>query len=227
MSLLGAIRPSVPLLLTVNGGFVDASAYLALQGLFTAHVTGNFVTLGAALISGTSGTLGKILALPVFCASIVMARLTGHLLRARGLPVLRVMLVLEVALLAAAALLAIRFGPFQRVDTVVALLTGQLMVAAMAIQNATHRVHLAGAPPSTIMTSTTTQMMIDLADLLRAAPAETKRPVRERFRRTAVAVLAFAAGCAAGALTFARLGMPCFVIPPLLGIVTMLAPTSD
>jgi uncharacterized membrane protein YoaK (UPF0700 family) len=34
---------------TLNGGYVDTAGFLALQGLFTAHVTGNFVTLGASL----------------------------------------------------------------------------------------------------------------------------------------------------------------------------------
>ena len=68
-------QPTVPLLLGVNGGFVDTAGFLALQGLFTAHVTGNFVTLGAAVVFGTSGTAAKILALPTFCAVILLARL--------------------------------------------------------------------------------------------------------------------------------------------------------
>jgi hypothetical protein len=37
-------------LLSFNGGFVDTAGFLGLQGLFVAHVTGNFVTLGAALV---------------------------------------------------------------------------------------------------------------------------------------------------------------------------------
>jgi uncharacterized membrane protein YoaK (UPF0700 family) len=40
-------------LLSFNGGFVDTAGFMGLQGLFTAHVTGNFVTLGAALVFGT------------------------------------------------------------------------------------------------------------------------------------------------------------------------------
>jgi uncharacterized membrane protein YoaK (UPF0700 family) len=32
--------------LSVTAGYVDTAGYLALQGLFSAHVTGNFVTLG-------------------------------------------------------------------------------------------------------------------------------------------------------------------------------------
>jgi Protein of unknown function (DUF1275) len=52
------MKPSLPVLLSVNGGYVDAAGYLALHGLFTTHVTGNFVTLGAALVLGTSGDPG-------------------------------------------------------------------------------------------------------------------------------------------------------------------------
>ena len=37
--------------LSFNAGYVDTASFLALHGLFAAHVTGNFVTLGAALIS--------------------------------------------------------------------------------------------------------------------------------------------------------------------------------
>ncbi|WP_164045026.1 DUF1275 family protein, partial [Serratia marcescens] len=61
----------LPLLLSFNGGYVDTAGFLALQGLFTAHVTGNFVTLGASLALGTTGALAKILALPVFCVTII------------------------------------------------------------------------------------------------------------------------------------------------------------
>jgi len=48
------MKPRLPILLSVNGGYVDAAGYLALHGLFTTHVTGNFVTLGAAWVLGTS-----------------------------------------------------------------------------------------------------------------------------------------------------------------------------
>ncbi|MGA7664870.1 MAG: DUF1275 family protein, partial [Pseudolabrys sp.] len=82
-------RLTVAALLSFNGGFVDTVGFLGLSGLFVAHVTGNFVTLGAALVLGSHGILNKILALPEFIAVIALARLAGGALRRRNLPVLR------------------------------------------------------------------------------------------------------------------------------------------
>src|SRR5262249_9557437 len=67
----------LPGLLSFNGGFVDTAGFLGLQGLFTAHVTGNFVTLGAALVFGTHGVIAKVLALPEFVLVVALARLLG------------------------------------------------------------------------------------------------------------------------------------------------------
>jgi len=81
------MHTTVPRILGVNAGYMDTAAFLALKGLFTAHVTGNFVTLGAALVTGTSGALAKLLALPVFCVVVVAVRLFAYALRARSRPV--------------------------------------------------------------------------------------------------------------------------------------------
>jgi uncharacterized membrane protein YoaK (UPF0700 family) len=150
------IHPAIPLLLSINGGYVDTMGFLALQGLFTAHVTGNFVTLGAALVSGTSGILAKLIALPMFCATIIAARLFAVAIAARGRPALFILLWIKAALLTASAILAIRLGPFRNGDAWPALLTGQVLVIAMALQNAVSRIHMASFPPSTLMTGTTT-----------------------------------------------------------------------
>src|ERR1700692_1251514 len=95
------LRVTLPLLLSLNAGFVDTAGFLALQGLFTAHVTGNFVTMGAALVFGTQGFLAKLLALPEFIIVIALARWLGAVLRARQKPVLLVLLGAKVLLLLA------------------------------------------------------------------------------------------------------------------------------
>ena len=219
--------PAVPVWLSLTGGYVDTAGYVALQGLFTAHVTGNFVTLGASLMSGSSGTLAKLLALPTFCVVVVVTRLLNCGLPARGLPPLRTLLILKVTLLAAAAALALRFGPFPDGDSGPALATGLTLVAAMAIQNAVHRIHLGSAPPTTLMTGTTTQIMIDVTDLTRDLPADQKQVARTRLARMTASVLAFAFGCALAALLYSRAGIYCFVLPPLLGIGTLVLQSKE
>ena len=216
------MRFSLPVLLSFNGGFVDTAGFLALQGLFTAHVTGNFVTFGASVALGTSGAVAKLLALPVFCVVVILARLLGHGLGRQGLPVLRTLLGLKVALLALGASLAIWLGPFASGDTPQAILTGMVLVSAMAIQNAVHRVHLSSAPPSTLMTGTTTQIMIDVADLMLGLAPEAKEAWRQRVLRMGQAVASFALGCGAAALLFILVRTDCFVVPPLIALAGML-----
>jgi uncharacterized membrane protein YoaK (UPF0700 family) len=205
-------------MLSLTAGYVDTAGYLALQGLFTAHVTGNFVTLGASLISGTSGTLAKLLALPTFCVMIVVTRWLNYGLQTRGLPPLRTLLIFKVTLLAAAAVLALHFGPFANGDSGPALAVGLTLVAAMGIQNAVQRIHLGNSPPTTLMTGTTTQIMIDVADLMRDLPADKKQAARTRLARMTSSVSAFALGCAAAAVIVSRAGIYCFILPPLLGV---------
>lgn len=215
------MKPTVPVLLSVNGGYVDAAGYLALHGLFTTHVTGNFVTLGATLVSGTSGALAKVLALPLFCIVVMAIRLLSVTLMAKGLPALRTILGVKVALLSIGAVLAIVFGPFDSGDGWAALSTGMVLVAAMAIQNAIHRIHMGALPPTTIMTGNTIQIMIDLADLLRGVPTAAREAIHLRLSRMSISVTAFAAGCAAAALIYATQGIWCFIIPPLIAACTL------
>jgi uncharacterized membrane protein YoaK (UPF0700 family) len=212
-------RLTVAALLSFNGGFVDTVGFLGLSGLFVAHVTGNFVTLGAALVLGSHGILNKILALPEFVAVIALARLAGGVARRRGWPALRIMLTTEVILLAAFFGLAVTFGPFENADRPLALLTGFAGIAAMALQNALQRVHLASLPPTTLMTGSTTQATIDAVDLLAGTAAGDAPAVRTRLSGMAMSVLLFAAGCAAGALLFWLAGFWCLAVPVIVGAI--------
>jgi uncharacterized membrane protein YoaK (UPF0700 family) len=213
-------KATFPLLLSLNAGYVDTAGFLALQGLFTAHVTGNLVTLGAALALGTSGAIAKLLALPIFCAVVIATRLLNTWLSERHRTALETLIVLQVLLLVIGAGLAIRFGPFHDTDSCRAVLTGMVLVGAMAIQNAFHRVHLGSAPPSTIMTGTTTQVMIDLADRIHG-PKEIDDRTSSRLVRMLTTILLFAIGCGAAALLYSLFGMKCFVVPPIIGSLSL------
>jgi uncharacterized membrane protein YoaK (UPF0700 family) len=210
--------PGLPLLLSLNAGYVDTIGFLALHGLFTAHVTGNLVTLGASLALGVSGLVAKLLALPVFCGTVIVTRLVSLRLAAMKLPGLRIMLTTKVLLLAGGAAMALRYGPFSSGDGIEAIATGMLLVAAMAIQNAAHRIYFSQTPPTTVMTGTTTQIMLDVADFWQGLAPEASALTAARLRRMSTTVIAFAAGCSGAALLYITTDHWCFLVPPALGL---------
>jgi uncharacterized membrane protein YoaK (UPF0700 family) len=213
-------RLDLPALLSFNGGYVDTAGFLGLQGLFTAHVTGNFVTLAAALVLGTHGAIAKLLALPEFVLVVALARIGGAAMRAAGLPALTVLLAAKVCFLLAFFVLAVALGPFPDSDAPAALLTGFAGVAGMAIQNAVQRVHFASIPPTTLMTGNTTQAVLDGVDLICGVEPDNAPALRARFARTLRGIIWFAAGCAIAALLYYWMGFWCLALPVAVGAGT-------
>ncbi|MEO1988659.1 MAG: YoaK family protein [Martelella sp.] len=206
--------------LSLNGGYVDTMGFVALHGLFTAHVTGNFVTLGAAIATGTGGLLAKALALPVFCVSVMAARYFARWLGRHERPVVPVLLKLQFALFSAAAVLVFLLPT--AANSAGEIITGMTLVVAMAIQNAVHRVHLPDLPPSTLMTGTTTQIMLDVTDLVFGGAID-KEPLKRRLRRLIPALFLFALGCALAALAYRLVGRLCFLVPPIIILLAFYA----
>ena len=208
-------------LLSMTAGYVDTAGFLALHGLFTAHVTGNFVTLGSSIVYGTSGTIAKLLALPFFCLTIALVRVFGHLLASRrDVREIRLFLGLKVILLFIACVLALVFGAADGNETVI-ILVGMPLVIAMAIQNAVQKIHLSRMPPTTVMTGTTTQLVIDAVDVFRADPGNDRDAIKDRMKRLGYTAVAFIAGCAAAGILFRYWNNWCFLAPPCLGIISL------
>lgn len=213
---------TVAALLAFNGGFVDTAGFLGLHGLFVAHVTGNFVTLGAALVTGGHGVIGKILALPEFIMMIALARLAGTVLRGARLPARQILSFINVLLLLAFFVLAVRFGPFPNADSPLALLTSFAGIAAMAMQASVQRVHLAKMPPSTMMTGSTVQATLDVMDILTGANPAEQQATRARFRRLLTTIFAFTLGCAVSALLYAYVGFWCLAVSVIIGTIAVI-----
>ena len=221
-------RIPIPALLAFNGGYVDTMGFLALAGLFTAHVTGNFVTLGAALAFGTGGALAKLLALPLFCIIVLVTRIGGTAMEVRRWPVVRVLLSIKFGLLAAAFLIAVWHGPFKDADALATVGIGMVLVTAMAVQNTVHRAHMSKTPPSTLMTGTTTQIMVDIADLLSGNVSQGRQVIKARLSKMALSLASFAVGCISAAGAFLASNTWCFIVPPILiGLALMNALETD
>ncbi|RKP50546.1 YoaK family protein [Trinickia fusca] len=209
------MKLNLPSLLTFNGGFVDTAGFLALQGLFTAHVTGNFVTLGATLVYGRTGAVAKLLALPVFCLVVLAAGAARRLMMRVHAPALKILLGTQWLLLVIGAAFAIRMGPFTDGDAWPAIMTGMILVMAMAIQNAVHRLHLPDALPTTLMTGTVTQLMLHLSNQL-VGDDSHRAGGPSRFANMAWTVAMFALGCGVAAGLYLIGGVWAFALPPVL-----------
>ncbi|MGX9981612.1 YoaK family protein [Methylobacterium fujisawaense] len=200
-------------------GFVDAAAFIALTGLFTAHVTGNFVLIGAELVASSSGVLAKLLALPAFMGAVAAARVLALLLDRHGFDPLPWLLTVEAGLLAGFGLCGTLGAPLGAADGAPAIAVGMFAVAAMGLQNAIGRLSLGHLAPTTVMTVSVSQAVIDATDLVMRTAADLDQ-IRKRFLRVLPAIAAFAAGALCGAFGIAQLAFGCIFLP--LGVLITL-----
>ena len=69
--------------LSLIGGRQISISFLALNGLFTAHITGNLVVLAAHLVAGDPSVLSYISAVPVFVVVLWLSSLAARRLERR------------------------------------------------------------------------------------------------------------------------------------------------
>ena len=207
-------------------GYVDTLGFLALFGLFTAHVTGNFILIGAALADPShSSILLKFLAFPAFIGGVAAARVLAVVVEQRGGAVLRLAFLLELALLAGCMACGIAATPVGDSAGPLAMAAGLLGAIAMGVHSAIGRLCLGHLAPTSMMTGNVTQIVIDTVDFLRGADDPG---LRGRFAKFLWPLLAFALGCVIAAFGFYRFGFAALVVPLLilLGLVVLESPVA-
>jgi uncharacterized membrane protein YoaK (UPF0700 family) len=190
--------------LSFVGGFVDTFGFVALFSLFTVHITGNFVVIGAEVVHSGPGVVAKLLALPVFMGAVAAVCLMVRASEGAARPVLTPLLVLQTVLLAAFMAAGLVRAPFASADAWDAVITGMIGVAAMAVQNAAARLAFPTLVPTTVMTGNVTQVVIDAVDVLRPATPNAHTAARKTFKRFMAAILSFTAGAILGAVVYGR-----------------------
>ncbi len=213
----------LPAVLSVTAGAVDVTGFLALDGLFTAHVTGNLVILAAHYITGRFCAVGPMLAVPVFITVLAAVALACREVAKAGYSSRRVLLILQAALLAACLVLGVAFGPFADADQPLAVLVGMLAVMAMATQNALVRQTLPGTPSTAVMTTDLTLLVIDTVTLAgNWGKSDDRAKARHRVGLTLPCVIGFVVGCGAGALLEVRAGLWALAVPVALAVLAVL-----
>jgi uncharacterized membrane protein YoaK (UPF0700 family) len=213
----------VALILAFLSGFVDTAAFIHMQGLFVAHVTGNFVLLGAAAVAGeASGNTmaGKgpevlqLAALPVFfIAAMLTGALAARLTPERGLTVIlwsAALLMLGVAGVSG----WLGAGSWDIASAVV-------LIEAMGMLNAAHRLNPAMGPPFAVMTGNVAALAIRAAQILHLASPPPEMAGSAAEIRMLRVVIGFAAGCALGAAAQTLIGLAAVGIPALLLVIRL------
>ncbi|MBD2314128.1 DUF1275 domain-containing protein [Desertifilum sp. FACHB-1129] len=213
-SLSSFLLSSAPIgfLLSWVAGFVDTAAFIILFDLFTAHVTGNLALAGSFFAnSDHEGTLTRLVMIPVFMTGVALASLLARHARQHQWPVLAVLLTAEAIALSIFMYVGVRLSPTLILDVQEDLILpiGVTGVLAMAIQNALMKEakeSFKGYIPTTVMTGNTTQLTIDLVQLVLAkfstAPESASQEAKEacdRIGRTFPILLGFVLGGAAAA----------------------------
>jgi len=210
-------------LLALVAGFCDTATFIHMGGVFSAHVTGNFVLFAAALAQGVQGDdYLKIMTFPVFIFGVAVAVLIAGRKTSPRRKVKRILLMITLLLLVAAtlALSGNHELPGVQLGNDDVLIT-MLVVTAMAMQNSIHR--FIKGPMTTVMTGTvmnTTAGFISRHVLQsdadpQQAPAPQVKPL--------MMIAAFALGCLIAGFLTVRFGLASIIIPAgLLCLVTAL-----
>jgi uncharacterized membrane protein YoaK (UPF0700 family) len=189
-------------------GYVDTLGFVGLFGLFTAHVTGNFVLIGRALVEPSQTIFIKLLVFPVFILFVALARLAILYWDRSGAQTLRNSFLFQLWMMLATVICAWQAAPVVEASAPLTLLTGSLCAAAMAVQNAYGKLLLGKTAATTVMTGNVTTLVIELVDSLRGDPEAIGR-----CKKLTWPVLAFAAGCMSGGVAFVNVGFHGLLLP--------------
>src|SRR5215469_12183510 len=120
---------ALPLVLSLIAGSTDIIGFLGLNGLFTAHITGNLVVLAAHIVAGDPTIFSYLISVPVFMMALFLTRLLAGGLEQTGVSTLRPLLLLQLLFLVAFLSLCVVWGPWRDANAILAVIAGMFGVA--------------------------------------------------------------------------------------------------
>ena len=214
----------LPPVLSLIAGSTDTIGFLSLNGLFTAHITGNLVVLSAHLINGDPAILSYVLAVPVFALVLLLTRMFASGLERAGTATLEALLLLELLLLIGFLVCCVNCGQRFDPNSGIAITAGIFGISAMAVQTALVQISLAKAPSTAVMTTNVAYLMVALGELLASRDDAVIASARKRAIHIFPVVVGFAIGCALGAAGQSAFGAWSLAIPA--GLATLALATS-
>jgi uncharacterized membrane protein YoaK (UPF0700 family) len=217
---LSRLEARLPPLLSVIAGMVDLTGFFTLGHIFTAHVTGNLVVAAAAAVYGGPFNLAQALAIPVFMLALAVVWLIAQVSHRRGPSLVRLLLVVQLVLLASVFVFCIIAKPSVNQHGLTSGVAAMIAVAAMACQYALLRLAMPKTVSTAVMTGNLTNTVLSLMDLL--SKRRPLLPVDDgRLKRSLHLLVGFLVGCVVAAAAVSMLGDWAWSFPVALAAVAL------
>jgi uncharacterized membrane protein YoaK (UPF0700 family) len=203
------------IILSYVAGYADTSTFIGADGLFSAHVTGNFVMLPYDIVTNRiASSWIKLVSFPVFILAVIISTQIIDHARDDWKAINRCMM-LEAILLIISGLISWIYR-HQNTNSILNGLIPMLVVFAMGVQNAFGRFFAKEVlAPTTLMTGNSTQFIIDLAGYLKHKDQE-KQNLKLKLAHGMYIILPFLTGCFSGAFITKAVGLGSSVFIGLL-----------
>jgi uncharacterized membrane protein YoaK (UPF0700 family) len=217
---LSRLEERLPPLLSGIAGMVDLIGFFTLGNIFTAHITGNLVLAAGAVVHGGPLNLAQVLAIPVFVLALAAAWLIARASDWRGPRLARLLLMVQLLLLAGVLIFSVYTKPSADPHGLMAGITGMIAVSAMACQYALLRLAIPGAISTAVMTGNLTNTVLSLMDA--SSPSRPLMTVDAgRLKRSLRLLFCFLVGCVVAAGAVSLLGDWAWSLPTALAAVAV------
>lgn len=206
------------IILSFVAGYADTSTFIGANGLFSAHVTGNFVVFAYDMITHqTASSWVKLISFPVFIVSVIFSTLLIN--RSPSFKKrINKLLAIEGTLLILTGITALFYkneNPYGFFNIVIPM----MVVFALGLQNAYGRFFAKEVlAPTTVMTGNVTQLFIDITHYF-IYDTQHKQELKTKVINQSYVALPFFAGCIAGGLITKWIGLSSIIF---IGMLMML-----
>jgi uncharacterized membrane protein YoaK (UPF0700 family) len=220
---MAPLETRLPPLLSVIAGMVDLTGFVSLGNLFTAHITGNLVVIGALVVRGGRVNPAQILAIPVFILAVAGSWLFARVSGARGPALMRQLLLVQFLLLLLVSVFSVITKPSTAPHASMATIAAMMAVSAMACQFALLRLSMPVAPSTAVMTGNLTNAVLWALDTV--SPDSSSRATDlVRFEDSLYLLIGFFAGCVAAAIAVTYLRDWAWSFPTALAGIAVAMP---
>jgi len=208
----------LPTLLSVIAGMVDLIGFLSL-GIFTAHITGNIVVIGALIVRHDKVNPAQILAIPIFIIAVAATWLIAKATGRRGSGLMRLLLLIQFLLITCVLIFSVITKPSADPHGLMGTIAAMIAVAAMGCQFALLRLTLPVAPSTAVMTGNLTNAVLALVDS--SSPTQPMESNRRPQIGALHLLVGFFVGCVVAAAAVTYLGDWAWSLPAALAAVAV------